>query len=109
MRSIDEHNLEVLITLSLVMATYALAATMHLSGPLAVVVAGLFIGNHGRRFAMSASTRDHIDTFWSLLDEVLNSLLFLAIGFEVVGHHHHGTDCWGSGPRGAGGAAGAMG
>ena len=84
MRSIDEHNLEVLITLSLVMATYALAATMHLSGPLAVVVAGLFIGNHGRRFAMSASTRDHIDTFWSLLDEVLNSLLFLAIGFEVV-------------------------
>ena len=84
MRSINEHNLEVLVTLSLVMATYALAATMNLSGPLAVVVAGLFIGNHGRRFAMSASTRDHIDTFWSLLDEVLNSLLFLAIGFEVV-------------------------
>ena len=84
MRPINEHNLEVLITLSLVMTTYALAATMHLSGPLAVVVAGLFIGNHGRRFAMSASTRDHIDTFWSLLDEVLNSLLFLAIGFEVV-------------------------
>ena len=84
MKAIDQHNLEVLITLSLVMVTYAVATELHLSGPLAVVVAGLFIGNHGKRFAMSASTRHHIDTFWSLLDEVLNSLLFLAIGFEVV-------------------------
>ena len=55
-----------------------------MSGPLAVVVAGLFVGNHGKRFAMSESTRRHIDTFWTLLDEVLNSVLFLAIGFEVV-------------------------
>ena len=84
MKTINEHNLEVLITLSLVMATYAVAAELHVSGPLAVVVAGLFIGNHGKRFAMSAETRDHIEKFWSLADEVLNSLLFLAIGFEVV-------------------------
>ena len=84
MRSINEHNLEVLITLALVMGTYALASQLHLSGPLAVVVAGLFIGNHGKRFAMSETTRDHVDTFWSLVDEMLNSLLFLAIGFEVV-------------------------
>ena len=84
MRSINQHNLEVLITLSLVMATYAGAMELHVSGPLAVVVAGLFIGNHGRRFAMSDETRNHIDTFWSLLDEILNSVLFLAIGFEVV-------------------------
>ena len=84
MKPIDHHNLEVLITLSLVMATYGIAMQVHVSGPLAVVVAGLFIGNHGKRFAMSESTREHIDTFWSLLDEVLNSLLFLAIGFEVV-------------------------
>ncbi len=84
MKAIDQHNLEVLITLSLVMVTYAVATELHLSGPLAVVVAGLFIGNHGKRFAMSPATRRHIDTFWSLLDEVLNSLLFLAIGFEVV-------------------------
>ena len=84
MKPINEHNLEVLITLSLVMATYALASQVHVSGPLAVVVAGLFIGNHGKRFAMSAATRDHVDTFWSLVDEVLNSLLFIAIGFEVV-------------------------
>ena len=84
MKPIDHHNLEVLITLSLVMATYGIAMQLHVSGPLAVVVAGLFIGNHGKRFAMSESTREHIETFWSLLDEVLNSLLFLAIGFEVV-------------------------
>lgn len=84
MRAINEHNLEVLITLALVMGTYALASQLHFSGPLAVVVAGLFIGNHGKRFAMSDTTREHIDTFWSLLDELLNSLLFLAIGFEVV-------------------------
>ena len=84
MKPIDHHNLEVLITLSLVMATYGIAMQVHVSGPLAVVVAGLFIGNHGKRFAMSESTRNHIDTFWSLVDELLNSLLFLAIGFEVV-------------------------
>ena len=83
MQAIDEHNLEVLITLSLVMGTYALARELHVSGPIAMVVAGLFIGNHGTRFAMSESTRDHVEKFWSLLDEILNSLLFLAIGFEV--------------------------
>ena len=84
MRAIDQHSLEVLITLALVMGTYSVASRLHMSGPLAVVVAGLFIGNHGKRFAMSESTRRHIDTFWTLLDEVLNSVLFLAIGFEVV-------------------------
>ena len=84
MRGIDEHNLEVMITLALVMATYGIASTIHVSGPIAMVVAGLLIGNHGKRFAMSEATRDHLDKFWSLLDEVLNSVLFLAIGFEVV-------------------------
>lgn len=84
MRTVDQHSLEVLITVSLVMATYALATRLHVSGPLAVVVAGLFIGNHGKRFAMSPTTRAHIETFWSMLDEFLNSLLFLAIGFEVI-------------------------
>ena len=84
MRAIDEHNLEVMITLSLVMGTYALASIIHVSGPIAMVVAGLLIGNHGTRFGMSEVTRDHVEKFWSLLDEVLNSLLFLAIGFEVV-------------------------
>lgn len=83
MRAINEHNLEVLITLALVMGTYAVALRLHVSGPIAMVVAGLFIGNHGARFGMSDTTRDHVEKFWSLLDEILNSLLFLAIGFEV--------------------------
>ncbi len=84
MRSLDEHNIEVLITLALVTATYAGAEKLHVSGPIAVVVAGLLIGNHGARLAMSETTRRHVHTFWSLVDEVLNSLLFMLIGFEVV-------------------------
>ncbi len=82
--SIDEHNLEVLITLALVAFTYSIAVALHISGPIAVVVAGLLIGNRGRRLAMSETTRDHLFKFWSLGDEVLNSILFLIIGFEVL-------------------------
>ena len=83
MKSIDEHNLEVLITLALVMLTYGIASALHLSGPIAVVIAGLLIGNKGTRLAMSETTRDHVHKFWSLLDEIMNSALFLLIGFEV--------------------------
>lgn len=82
--TIDEHNLEVLITLALVALTYSVATMIHVSGPIAVVVAGLLIGNQGRRLAMSETTRDHLFKFWSLIDEVLNSVLFLIIGFEVL-------------------------
>ncbi|NNE84864.1 MAG: sodium:proton antiporter [Alphaproteobacteria bacterium] len=82
--SIDEHNLEVLITLALVTLTYSVALALHISGPIAVVVAGLLIGNHGKTFAMSEVTRDHLFKFWSLTDELLNSILFLMIGFEVL-------------------------
>ena len=84
MKTIDEHNLEVLITLSLVTLTYTIAFAIHVSGPIAVVVAGLLIGNYGARFAMSETTRGHLFNFWSLIDEVLNAVLFLIIGFEVV-------------------------
>lgn len=84
MRGIDEHALEVLISLALVMVTYSMARAMHLSGPIAVVIAGLFIGNHGIRFAMSDTTRDHLVKFWTLGDEILNSVLFLLIGLEVL-------------------------
>ncbi|MCZ6721584.1 MAG: sodium:proton antiporter [Proteobacteria bacterium] len=84
MKTIDEYNLEVLITLSLVMASYAIAFAIHVSGPIAVVVAGLLIGNRGRLYAMSETTRDHLQNFWSLLDEILNAALFLIIGFEVI-------------------------
>ncbi len=84
MRSIDEHNLEVLITLALVFLLTAFAQAAHASAPIAAVVAGLLIGNHGRRFAMSGKTAMHVRTFWSLIDEILNSVLFLIIGFEVL-------------------------
>jgi CPA1 family monovalent cation:H+ antiporter len=84
MRSIDEYNLEVIITLALVMLTYSIGIALHVSGPIAVVVAGLLIGNHGTRFAMSETTREHINTFWSLTDEILNAVLFLLIGLEVI-------------------------
>jgi CPA1 family monovalent cation:H+ antiporter len=84
LRSIDEYTVEVMITLALVSVTYALAGALHTSGPIAVVVAGLLIGNHGRRLAMSETTRGHLTNFWKLLDEILNAVLFLLIGLEVV-------------------------
>ncbi len=84
MRGIDEHNLEVLFTIAMVMGGYALAQTIHVSGPVAMAVAGLLIGNHGVSLAMSERTREHVLSFWSLIDEVLNSVLFLLIGLEVV-------------------------
>lgn len=84
MRVVDAHMIEVLLTLALVTATYAIALRLHLSGPIAMVVAGLFIGNHGARFAMSEHTRDHVFQFWELTDEILNSVLFLLIGLEVL-------------------------
>jgi CPA1 family monovalent cation:H+ antiporter len=84
MRQINEHNLEVLITLAMVMVTYAVATRLHLSGPISMVVAGLLIGNQGMTYAVSDNTRDYVEKFWSLLDEVLNSVLFLLIGLEVL-------------------------
>ena len=84
MYHIDEHNLEVLITLALVMVAYAVAIRLHLSGPIAMVIAGLFIGDKGMKYAVSDNTRDHLQKFWSLLDEILNSALFLLIGLEVL-------------------------
>lgn len=84
MRRIDEYSVEVLITLAAVTAIYSICITLHASGPLAVVAAGLLLGNHGTKLAMSEQTREHVLTFWSLLDEILNSVLFLLIGFEVL-------------------------
>lgn len=84
LRSIDSYQVEVLITLALVAGGFALAGRLHVSGPLAVVVMGLFIGNRGRRLGMSAKTREHLDSFWELLDEVLNAVLFVLIGLELL-------------------------
>lgn len=84
LRSIDNYHVEIMITLALVTGGYALASALHTSGPVAMVVAGLLIGNHGRRFAMSEKTRHNLDTFWELVDQILNSLLFVLIGLEVI-------------------------
>jgi len=84
LKSVDEYNLEVMITLALAMGTFAIAHAIHVSGPIATVCAGLLIGNLGTRFAMSEKTREHTNAFWELADEILNSALFLLIGFEVV-------------------------
>ncbi len=84
LRNIDNYQVEVLITLALVTGGYALASHWHLSGPLAMVVAGLMIGNHGRLLAMSNTTRQHLDLFWELVDEILNALLFALIGLELL-------------------------
>jgi len=84
MRSIDEYKTEVLITLAAVMGGYSLASALHVSGPIAMAVAGLLIGNHGVAYAMSDTTRDYVVKFWGLIDEVLNAVLFLLIGLEVV-------------------------
>lgn len=84
MRGIDNYPTTVLISLALVTGTYAFAQTIGVSGPIAVVVAGVLIGNHGRRLAMSGTTEHFVFEFWSLIDEVLNAVLFLLIGLEVI-------------------------
>lgn len=84
MRSIDEYNVEVMISLAVVMGGYALARQLHISGPVAMAVAGLVIGNAGVAHAMSDTTRDYLIKFWSLIDEILNAVLFLLIGLVVV-------------------------
>jgi CPA1 family monovalent cation:H+ antiporter len=84
LKSVDNYQVEVLLTLAAVTGGYALASTLHVSGPLAMVVAGLIIGNHGRALAMSDTTRRYLDMFWELIDEILNALLFVLIGMEVL-------------------------
>ncbi len=81
---VDNYSVEVLITLAVVMGGYSLAVAIHTSGPIAMVVAGLVIGNHGRRLAMSERTREHLDLFWELVDEILNTVLFVLIGLELL-------------------------
>ncbi len=84
LKSVDHDRLEILLSLSLVAGGYALAEALGLSAPIAMVVAGLLIGNHGRSFAMSAVTTEHLDRFWGLFDEFLNAVLFVMIGMEVL-------------------------
>lgn len=84
LRKVDEYQVEILLTLALAMGGYALANALHFSAPITAVVAGLFIGNRGRKFAMSVRTREHVDMFWELIDGILNALLFLLLGLELL-------------------------
>jgi CPA1 family monovalent cation:H+ antiporter len=84
LKSVDSYQVEVLLTLAAVTGGYALATRLHVSGPLAMVVVGLTIGNGGRRLAMSDITRHYVDLFWELIDEILNAVLFVLIGLEIL-------------------------
>jgi CPA1 family monovalent cation:H+ antiporter len=84
LKRVDNYQVEVLLTLALATGGFTLAEALHVSAPIAVVVAGLFIGNQGRAFAMSARTEEHVDTFWELIDDILNAVLFLLIGLKVL-------------------------
>ncbi|MDQ1098112.1 MULTISPECIES: cation:proton antiporter [Chryseobacterium] len=84
MREVDDYIISVLVTLSVVMGGYLIARQMHISGPLTMVAAGLFMGNFNTKFNMKSITQDYLIKFWELIDEILNAVLFLFIGFELL-------------------------
>jgi monovalent cation:H+ antiporter, CPA1 family len=84
LKSVDNYEVEVMLTLAAVTGGYMLASKLHVSGPLAMVVVGLIIGNQGRALAMSDTTRRYLDMFWELLDQILNAVLFVLMGMEVL-------------------------
>jgi len=84
LHSIDDYKVEVLLTLALAAGGYSLAEVVHVSAPIAMVIAGLMIGNHDRIFGVSDKARKHLDMFWELLDEILNALLFMLMGLEMI-------------------------
>lgn len=84
LKSVDNYQVEILLTLALVTGGYALATELRVSGPIAVVIAGVVIGNPGRRYAMSAATRERLDIFWELINDILNAVLFVMIGLELL-------------------------
>lgn len=84
MRRIDHYQTEVLISLAVVMGGYSIAQIFHFSGPLAMVAAGLLIGNQGTKLAMSEQTADYLTKFWEMVDEIFNAVLFVLIGLELM-------------------------
>jgi CPA1 family monovalent cation:H+ antiporter len=83
-KRINDYKVTVMITVAIVMGGYLITRYLHISGPLTMVAAGLVIGNYGKATAMSASDKDYLDKFWELIDEILNAMLFLIIGFELL-------------------------
>lgn len=94
LKSVDNYQVEILLTLAIAAGGYALAGALHLSGPIAIVCAGLLIGNQGRHLGMSDETRFRMDAFWELIDEILNALLFVLIGLEVLVVHISSSLLW---------------
>ena len=84
LKKIDDYIIEIITTLALVTGAYSLSSYLHISGPIAMVVSGIFIGNTGLQLAMSESTKNHVTSFWHLIDEILNAVLFVLIGFEII-------------------------
>ena len=84
LKSVDNYKVEVLVTLAAVMGGYSLANALHASGPITVVVAGLVVGSYARNMAMSEISREYLDTFWELVDELLNAILFVLMGLEIL-------------------------
>jgi CPA1 family monovalent cation:H+ antiporter len=83
-KRITDYNVTVMITVAMVMGGYLITQYLHISGPLTMVAAGLVIGNYGKATAMSRIDRDYLDKFWELIDEILNSMLFMIIGLELL-------------------------
>lgn len=83
-KRIDEYQVTVIVTVAIVMGGYLVTQLLHISGPLAMAAAGLVIGNYGKRTAMSATDKDYLDKFWEMIDEILNAILFLIIGLELL-------------------------
>lgn len=84
MKKIDDAAVETLISLGLVLGSSVVCAAFHMSAPIAVVISGLMVGNIGAKHAMSERTRNHLFPTWNMVDELLNSLVFLMMGMEVL-------------------------
>jgi CPA1 family monovalent cation:H+ antiporter len=91
LRSIDNYRVEVLITLATVTCGYALADSLHVSAPLAIIVTGIIVGTKGRAIALSPTSWDYLGKFWNLLDEIFNAVLFLLIGMQMLVIKTHTT------------------
>lgn len=83
-KRINEYQVTVIITVAIVMGGYMVTQFLHISGPLTMAAAGLVIGNYGKRTAMSSTDKDYLDKFWEMIDEILNAILFLIIGLELL-------------------------
>ena len=84
LRNVGNYKVEVLLTLALVTGGSVLAAALHTSGPLAIVMAGLIVDSHQGRHGLSEATEDYLDKFWELIDGVLNAVMFALMGLEML-------------------------